>query len=451
MKLTLVSFLILATVSGACKNSSKENGKYSKSGAASEDANADAEDAAAEESVKSVLAADLTKALMNDAGLSQADADEIVSAGNSSMSLVSGSIASDAASFLAGVLGSLNNKTLKIADLGLVLRTIGSSVTSSVLALAGSQNELALGGVPDLAKPEVLEALKAVFGNGLARLPAADKIAYVYELIQGMMKAIQGSGEKLSSAQFTGIAGSLSSGILVAAGAGLSEAELPKLVSETARGMLAGSSLIKDFPVTGLGDLAQAVADGSMKGVGSLSSFKLSGIGGIAKATTGGLVKGAGAIPSLDPKALESLAKSTSSGLFSGAKTIPGFEPALLPEIGSASIGALIEEASKLSGYDKNNLAALAKAAANGLMTASGAMGKLDSAQVIAIAKSALEGLAGASSNLGLLSAVDLIPKIIAAIKEGLKEGAVNVPGFDPTQLDSIPSSLLDILAGLGK
>lgn len=141
--------------------------------------------------------------------------------------------------------------------------------------------------------------------------------------------------------------------------------------------------------------------------------------------------------------------EEANKGLMLGAGSRKGMVPETLALQAQAVAQECLKAIAGLPNFEKANFPAIIKSALKGAMAGSGSMKKYDAAVAVTVSKALIQAVVNAIKALDSLNYLSLADKIVTGGTAGVKEGALEIGGLEPTALDSLHIDPNEILAQL--
>lgn len=455
---------------------------------------------------RSVLGQTLNLSLVNDAGLSQSQADYIVQKGYSQASLglhkslaltSEDSFKSELKEMTLGVFAALDDAEAGIAaeNMAKVIQIMGRTLADKIDE-AATASELTLDGIAisSIVSSLSQEALSELSNDEASKYVASLSSGFMegalksgqipqssFEVFaEGMMAALVaelGSRSDLQADTMATIIGESSEGVMAGAGLAVEVAQLEALFKAINEAAMSSAGKIASFDVTELQALAEACSKATMEASAALANFDKAYYDDLASAATAGLLAGAGAIAGFDQAYFDELAKAATAGLMEGAGAIAGLESAMFASIAEAGARGVMDGAASLPNFDSAFYDELAKASSEGLMVGASELEDFDPSLYADLAKAATAGLiAGAGDIEGLAASlfkviaeagaagvmvgageINAIPaslydELAKASSEGAVDGAAEIEGFDPNLIKELAEGAsAGVMTGAGE
>ncbi|MBC7533472.1 MAG: hypothetical protein H7318_18025 [Oligoflexus sp.] len=222
--------------------------------------------------------------------------------------------------------------------------------------------------------------------------------------------------------------------------ADFSDPALVKFVSDVASKAIAKQN--KTLSLEAVGPLLKGIVAGLP--LDSITPAQVSTV--LGSLSAGVVIAGGKSLESVD---LAKFVEEANKGLMLGAGSRTGAVAETLALQAQAVAQECLKAIAAQPNFEKTKFPAIVKSALKGAMAGSGSMSKYDAATAVMIAKALIQGVVNAIKALDPLNYISMANKIVSEGTAGVKEGALEISGLEPSALDSLHIDPNEILAQL--
>ena len=222
--------------------------------------------------------------------------------------------------------------------------------------------------------------------------------------------------------------------------ADFSDPALVKFVSDVASESIAKQN--KTLSLEAVGPLLKGMVAGLP--LDSITPAQVSTV--LGSLSAGMVIAGGKSLESVD---LAKFVEEANKGLMLGAGSRTGAVAETLALQAQTVAEECLKAIAGQPNFEKTKFPAIVKSTLKGAMAGSGSMSKYDAATAATIAKALIQGAVNAIKALDPLNYISLADKIAFEGTAGVKEGALEISGLEPSALDSLHIDPNEILAQL--